>query len=200
MSKVITEENLKTLDLIKELFSEEIKTNDMLRASLADTNRYPLIIRKLLKKSEPFCFENEGEIPFIESPYNWELRMPNKKITYAFNRFDLPVSFKSSLNYLDEYTQKGFKFFIRYNSNESLTLLVDDLKFDKNSDSKRILVAYYDNTEKNIHYCLEVVLNDYYLGYFVNTKGSGTYGKSRKLTDEIKNRYGIEVPRLPLPF
>jgi len=200
MSKVITEENLKTLDLIKELFSEEIKTNDMLRASLADTNRYPLIIRKLLKKGEPFCFENEGEIPFIESPYNWELRMPNKKITYAFNRFDLPVSFKSSLNYLDEYTQKGFTFFIRYNSNESLTLLVDDLKFDKNSNSKRILTAYYTNKEKNIDYSLEVVLDNYYLGYFVNTKGRGTYGKSRKLTDEIKNRYGIEVPNLPLPF
>ena len=200
MSKVITEENLKTLDLIKELFSEEIKTNDILRASLADTNRYPLIVRKLLEKGEPFCFENEGEIPFIESSYKWELRMPNKKIEYAFNRFELPVSFKSSLNYLDEYTQKGFKFFIRYNSNESLTLLVDDLKFDKKTDSKRILVAYYDNTEKNIHYCLEVVINDYYLRYFVNTKGSGTYGKSRKLSEEIKNRYGIEVADRPLPY
>jgi len=200
MSKVITEENLKTLDLIKELFSEEIKTNDMLRASLADTNRYPLVVRKLLEKGEPFCFENEGEIPFIESPYNWELRMPNKKITYAFNRFNLPVSFKSSLNYLDEYTQKGFEFFIRYNSNESLTLLVDDLKFDKNSDSKRILTAYYTNKEKNIDYSLEVILNNFYLSFYINTKGSGTYGKSRKVTNEIKVKYGIEVPNLPLPF
>ncbi len=110
MSKVITEENLKTLDLIKELFQDKIKSNEIVALSLNSENRYPLIIKKLLEKGEPFCFENEGEIPFIESPYNWELRMPNKKIEYAFSRFDLPISFKSYLKYLDEYTQRGLSF------------------------------------------------------------------------------------------
>ena len=200
MNKVIKEENLKTIDLIKELFSDEIKRDEIISASLDSEHRYPLIVRKLLEKGEPFCFENEGELPFIESRYNWELRIPNKKIQYAFNRFDLPVSFKSSLNYKDEYTQKGFKFFIQYNSNESLMLLVDDLEFDKNSDTKTILTAYYENKEKNIDYRLEVVLDDFYIRYFVNIKGCGTYGKARKLTDEVKDKYRIEVPTLPLPF
>ena len=95
MNKVIKEENLKTIDLIKELFSDEIKRDEIISASLDSEHRYPLIVRKLLEKGEPFCFENEGELPFIESPYNWELRIPNKKIQYAFNRFDLPVSFSS---------------------------------------------------------------------------------------------------------
>ena len=200
MRKVITEENLKTIDLIKELFRDEIKSNEVLDVSLNSETRYPLIIKKLLEKGEPFCFENEGEIPYIENTYDWELRIPNKKIKYNYNKFDLPISFKSSLNYKDEYTQSGFKFFIQFNDNESLTLLVDDLKFDKNSDTKTILTAYYNNKEKNIDYRLDVELDDFYLGYFVNPKGQGAYGTSRQLTDEIKQKYGIVVPDIPLPY
>ena len=204
MSKVITEENLKTLDLIKELFCEKIKTNEVAVACLDSENRYPEVVVRLLEKGEPFCFENEGEIPFIESPYNWELRMPNKKKKFALSKFDLPISFKSSLKYLDEYTQRGFKFFIQYNSNESLTLLVDDLEFDKDSDTKRILTAYYRNEEKNLDDCFDVVLNDTYIQMTLHARkpnrAYGYAGKAIKLTDEIKNRYGIEVPNLPLPY
>ena len=79
-------------------------------------------------------------------------------------------------------------------------LLVDDLEFEKNSDIKTILTAYYENKEKNIDYRLEVVLDDFYIRYFVNIKGCGTYGKAIKLTDEVKDKYRIEVPTLPLPF
>ena len=204
MSKVITVENLKTIDLIKELFSKEITTNDLLSLILEGENNYPILIRKLLEKGEPFCFENEGELPYLESSYNWELRIPNRKIEYSFDKFDLPVSFKSCLNYMDEYTQTGFDFFIRYDSNENLTLLVDDLKFDKHSDYKTILTAYYENKEKNLNYRLDVVLNDAKINYVLEGNKNQLYesyfAKSIKLTEEIKTRYGIEVPKLPLPF
>ena len=204
MSKVITDENIKTINLIKELFRDEIRTNDLLGLILEGEDNFPILIRKLLEKREPFCFENEGELPYLESPYNWELRIPNRKIKYSFNKFDLPVSFKSCLNYMDEYTQTGFQFFIRYDSNENLTLLVDDLKFDKRSDYKTILIAYYENKEKNLNYRLAVVLNDAKINYVLEGNKNQLYdsyfARSIKLTEEIKTRYGIEVPKLPLPF
>lgn len=140
----------------------------------------------------------------MESPYDWELRIPNKKITYEFKRFDLPVSFKSSLNYMDGYTQTGFKLFIQYDSNENFALLFDDLKFDKQSDTKTILTAYYENKEKHLNYRLDVVLNDANINYVLEGNKNQLYdsyfAKSIKLTEEIKARYGIEVPKLPLPF
>ena len=204
MSKVITEENLKTLDLIKELLSEDIAKKEIVGTILDGGDRYPSIVKKLLEKGEPFCFENEGELPYLESSYNWELRIPNRKIVYSFNKFDLPVSFKSCLNYMDEYTQTGFDFFIRYDSNENFTLLVDDLKFDKHLDYKTILIAYYENKEKNLNYRLDVVLNDAKINYVLKGNKNQLYdsyfAKSIKLTEEIKTRYGIEVPKLPLPF
>lgn len=205
MNKIITEENLKTLDLIKELFRDKIKTNAIVAASLNSEDRYPLIIKKLLEKGEPFCFENEGDIPFIESKYEWILRMPNKKIEYNFDRFNLPISFKSYLKYLDEYTQSGFIFYIQFNLNESIYMMVDDLKFDKNSNFKTILTVYYENKEKNLDYCLDFVLDDYYvqMGLKANKLNHlyGSYdGRAVKLTDEIKEKYGINIPQFPLPF
>ena len=41
MNKVIKEENLKTIDLIKELFSDEIKRDEIISASLDSEHRYP---------------------------------------------------------------------------------------------------------------------------------------------------------------
>ncbi len=84
-------------------------------------------------------------------------------------------------------------------------MLVDDLKFDKTSKYKTILTVYYENKEKNLDYCLDFVLDDFYvqMGLQANKRNHlyGSYdGRAVKLTDEIKEKYGINIPQIPLPF
>ena len=204
MSKVVTEEYIKTLRFIGKLINNEIEANFISEPFLDRVNRLPHFVRELMAKGEPYCFENEGEIPFIESPYNWELRTPNKKALYAFKKFDLPITFKSYLKYLDEFTQRGFKFYIQYNSNEFLAFSVDDLELDEYEMEQVFFKAKYINEEKDIDYCIKCTLEDSRIICEFQTGKNHSYTtqyrKSIELTDEIKNKYGIEVADRPLPY